>query len=51
MTYRIGNRDQIMMFPPTIEDFVPEAHPARVYDAFVDGLNFEKMKFKMNGFK
>ncbi|MFA5879096.1 MAG: transposase, partial [Candidatus Margulisiibacteriota bacterium] len=50
MAYRQGNRHQIMMFPPSIEDFVPEDHPVRVYDAFVDGLDFEKLDFKMNEF-
>ena len=50
MAYRTGNRYQIMMFPPTIEDFVAEDHPVRVYDAFVEGLDFDKLDFKMNGF-
>jgi len=50
MAYRQGKRYQMMMFPPTIEDFVPEDHPARVYDAFVEGLAFEKLDFKINGF-
>jgi len=49
MAYRQGNRDQVMMFPPRIEELVPENHAVRVYDAFVEGLNFERLDFKMNG--
>ena len=48
MAYRMGNREQIMMFPPKLEDFVPEDDPARVYDAFVESLDFSKLDFKMN---
>jgi len=48
MAYRQGNREQLMLFPMSIEEMVPKDDPARVYDAFVDNLDFEKLDFKMN---
>jgi len=48
MAYRIGNREQLMMYPMNIEDMIPQDDPARVYDAFVESLDFDKLDFKMN---
>jgi transposase len=39
MAYRYGNREQIAFFPPSIEQYVNEDDPVRVYDAFFDALN------------
>lgn len=47
MAYRKGDRYQQTMFPATFEEMVPEDDPARVYDAFVEQLDFEKLDFKM----
>ncbi len=43
MAYRIGNREQVMLLPPTIEDYVGEDDPVRAYDAFVEALNLEQL--------
>ncbi len=43
MGYIIGNRDQKTFFPPTIEDYVGLEDPVRVYDAFVENLDFQEM--------
>jgi transposase len=40
MAIRQGNREQIQMLPACIEEYVPEDAPVRVYDAFVDSLDF-----------
>ena len=48
MAYRKGNRNQMMMFPPSFDEMIADDDPARVYDAFVEGLDFEAMDFKMN---
>ena len=36
MAYRYGDRNQVNMFPPSIEEYVSEDDPVRVYDAFVE---------------
>ncbi len=41
MAIRQGNRDQVNMFPTTIQDYVGEDDPVRVYDTFVEALNME----------
>ena len=40
MAYRYGNRNQMNMFPQSIEDYIPENDPFRTYDAFVNALDF-----------
>jgi len=39
------DRQQIMLLPDSIEELVSEDNPVRVIDAFVDGLNIEKLGF------
>ena len=43
MAYKIGNRVQQMFLPASIEDYVGPQDPVRVYDAFVDALDFKKL--------
>jgi len=43
MAYRYGERRQQMLFPPSLEEFVPQDAPVRAYDAFVDALNFAEL--------
>ena len=40
MAYKIGNRMQQILLPPIIDDYVGLEDPVRVYDAFVDALDF-----------
>jgi len=40
MAYRYGNREQMTLLPQSIEEYIPEDHPVRVYDAFVEALDF-----------
>lgn len=40
-----ADRHQIMLLPESIEQMVDEENPVRVIDAFVDGLNIEKLGF------
>lgn len=40
MAYRIGERKQTLMFPPSIEDYIGVEDPVRAYDAFVEHLDF-----------
>jgi len=40
MAYRHGERHQQMLFPQRIEDYISQEDPVRVYDAFVDALEW-----------
>jgi transposase len=41
MNYIVGtNRNQYLLLPPVIEEWIPEEHPARVIDWFVESLDF-----------
>ena len=51
MAYRIGDRYQLGMFPESIEDYVAKDAPVRVYDAFVDALDFKELGIEINSTK
>ena len=40
MAYRYGNREQMGLFPQSIEEYVSKEDPVRVYDAFVESVDF-----------
>ena len=40
------DRNQVIMLPECIDDYVTEENSVRVIDAFVDGLNLEELGFK-----
>jgi len=40
MSYKIGDRMQQTFLPNSIEDYVSQDDPVRVYDSFVDALDF-----------
>ena len=43
MAYRYGDRYQMGLLPQSIEDYVPEDHPVRAYDVFVEALDFSAL--------
>jgi transposase len=43
MAYRYGDRKQTMLFPESIDEYIPADAPARAYDIFVDSLDFEQL--------
>jgi transposase len=43
MALREGNRRQMQFLPPSIEQYVSEDAPVRVYDAFVEALDMVKL--------
>jgi transposase len=43
MAYRYGNREQIGLFPQSIEEYVNEQDPVRAYDAFVESLDLAEL--------
>lgn len=48
MAYRYGNRKQIGLFPQSIEEYVSEDNVVRVYDFFVESLNFEELGIEID---
>ncbi len=43
MAYRYGNRNQINLFPESMEDYVAPDDPVRAYDAFIEALDFRDL--------
>lgn len=43
MALRYGERSQGLLFPASIEDYIPEDDPVRVYDAVVDAMDFKDL--------
>ena len=48
MSYRYGNRDQITLLPDSIEGYVGQEDPVRVYDAFIDALDLKELGIELN---
>ena len=48
MAYRHGNRCQITMLPPSIEEYVVSDDPVRAYDAFIDSFDLDELGFELN---
>jgi transposase len=51
MAYRYGSRDQIELLPLTIEEYVSPDDPVRVYDAFVETLDFNELRLHLDPHK
>jgi len=39
-------RNQLILFPESIDDYIEEAHPIQFIDAFVDNLDLQELGFK-----
>lgn len=48
MAYRYGDRFQLELFPPSIEDYVASNDPVRAYDAFVETLDFNALGIEID---
>lgn len=47
MAHRIGSdRNQLLLLPPSLDDFIGEDNPVKVIDVFVDSLDLKKAGFK-----
>ena len=51
MAYRYGNRHQMELLPLSIEEYVNSDDPVRVYDAFVETLNFNELGLALDAHK
>jgi transposase len=47
MAFNASNRHQPIMFPVLIDDYVPADAPVRVYDAFVEALDFKTLGIRL----
>jgi transposase len=47
MALREGNRQQMQMLPPSIEQYISDDAPVRVYDLFVDSLDLDAMGIRI----
>lgn len=43
MAFRYGDRVQGCLFPPSLDDLVPDDSPVRVYNAFIDALDLSDL--------
>jgi len=43
MAYRYGNRNQINLFPESMEEYIAPDDPVRAYDAFIEALDFRDL--------
>lgn len=43
MAYRYGDRNQAILFPQSIEDYVSQDDPVRAYDAFAEALDLKEL--------
>lgn len=48
MAYRYGDREQLGLLPPSIEEYVGKEDAVRAYDAFVESLDFGKLGIEMD---
>jgi transposase len=48
MSEHVGgtHRDQTILFPDTLDKYIDKENPVRFIDAFIEGLNIEKLGFK-----
>jgi len=52
MAYRHGkDRGQMMVLPPTLDQYVSQENPVRAYDAFVDALDFKDLGIDIDDHK
>lgn len=41
LVFRSSDQNQQMLFPPSLEDLIPEDHPARLINKIIDNLNID----------
>ena len=51
MSYRKGHKEQHMMFPTAIEDYVRKDDPVRAYEAFIEAIDFKNLGIELNEHK
>ncbi len=48
MAYRYGDRKQRMLFPQSVDEYIPEDAPVRAYDVIVDSMDFDALGIQID---
>ena len=48
MSFRYGKREQITLFPASLQDYVKDTDSVRAYDAIVESFDFSKLGLDLN---
>lgn len=51
MAYITGDRNQIALLPVAVEDYISKDDPVRVYDAFIESLDFKRLEITIEPYK
>ena len=51
MAYKCGSREQITLFPSSIDEYIAEEHPVRAYDTFIEVLNPHEIDLEIDPHK
>jgi len=51
MAYKSGSREQITLFPRSIDEYIGEEHPVRAYDTFIEVLNPHEIDLEIDPHK
>lgn len=51
MAYKCGSREQITLFPQSIDEYIGEEHPVRAYDTFIEVLNPYEIDLEIDPYK
>jgi transposase/ribosomal protein L18 len=51
MAYKSGSREQITLFPQSIDEYIGEEHPVRAYDTFIEVLNPHEIDLEIDPHK
>jgi transposase len=51
MAYKCGSREQITLFPQSIDEYIGEEHPVRAYDTFIEVLNPHEIDLEIDPHK
>jgi hypothetical protein len=51
VAYKYGNREQVMLFPQSIDEYIGEDHAVRAYDAFIEVLKPQDIELEIDPHK
>ena len=51
MAYKCGSREQVTLFPQSIDEYIGEEHPVRAYDTFIEVLNAYEIDLEIDPHK
>jgi len=51
MAYKCGSREQVTLFPQSIDEYIREEHPVRAYDTFIEVLNAYEIDLEIDPHK